>query len=257
MVAKPFPVFAPDKASRTLNAPAPLSVGLVLLSGGLDSVAALHWTLSQQHDVVATISFAYGQPYPELVAAGVIAKRRAAASYTCVIGHAVRGEVPLPMPAPGLKSPGVSNANLPGRNGVLLAIAAAHAGRSWPGAHVRLVMGANLDDAAGFPDCHPEFFETQRRALSYGLTGVCNIAWIDTPWIKMRKVDILRWCVDAGDAAMTDIRTSMSCYAGTRCGTCDPCRLRRSAFDALGLVDFIEDIPSCGGDPAREAALRR
>lgn len=220
---------------------------LVLLSGGLDSVAALHHERSVSERVVEAVSFDYGQPNrdAEMSAAQRIAERRGVRWHGIQIGEAVRGLKALVPPPRGVDN-GVSRANLPGRNAIMLSIAAALGARLF-GGEVRLVVGANADDAETFPDCRAAFFDAAEEALGKALAGVAFLH-IAAPWVGMRKRDIVGWCRAHGEDAVTDIRDSMSCYRGTRCGDCDPCAFRAEAFAANGLVDGAWVPRMVGGD---------
>ncbi|TFG81118.1 MAG: 7-cyano-7-deazaguanine synthase, partial [Chromatiales bacterium] len=60
---------------------------------------------------------------------------------------------------------------------------------------------------------------------------------IHAPLVKLSKADIIRTGVELGvDYAMT-----ISCYqpdiAGSACGLCDSCRLRRAGFETAGVPD--------------------
>lgn len=229
---------------------------LVLLSG-LDSAAAMHWARTE-FDSVEAISFWYGQPQgpAEMAASQTIASRRGVPWSGIHIGESVRGLQPIVPPEPGFAG-GVSRANLPARNLILLTVAAAHAARRWPGARIAIVIGANINDARGFPDCRAVFLEAASTALSLALAGVADVA-VRAPWVELgyRKADILAWAAKTPDA-LEDVRLAVSCYRGTRCGTCDACTLRASAFAECGLSDGIDSIRFTGGDPAREIAYQR
>lgn len=219
---------------------------LVLLAG-MDSTAALHDSIEQGHETGA-IGFRYGQPHAdqELHAAALIAARLGVPFDVALfveLGHL--------NPAAGLVKPGISRAFLPGRNLLFLTRAAMHAAAAWPGQRVDLVIGANRDDAAGFPDCRKDFFDTAARTLSEAFAGAVEL-WIRTPWIDFTKSQIVAWAKDR-PLALRDLRDSVSCYRGTRCGTCDPCTLRAAAFAANGIEDGNPVYLSTGGDPAREA----
>jgi 7-cyano-7-deazaguanine synthase len=222
-------------------------VKTVLLSGGFGSAAALNWAL--EHGPARAIGFAYGQPHrdAELTAAGLIAARRSV-PFDVLLLPDLR---PL-NPAAGRDERGVSRAFVPGRNALFLARAAAAA--AVPGEKLTLVMGANADDAAGFPDCRPTFFREMTCALRAALDGVCEVA-IETPWIDCSKAQILRWALSR-PAALADVRDSVSCYRGTRCGECDACSLRARAFAEVGPEDGVSLTKMHGGDPGRDAALR-
>jgi 7-cyano-7-deazaguanine synthase len=233
------------------DAAPPVIRAMVLLSGGLDSVAALHWA-SEVYDEVRAISFEYGQANrdAEYSAAQRVAGRRGVPWYGCHLGHAVRGDVSLKPATPGLVEPGISRANLPFRNAILLATAAAHADRTWPGQRVHLVIGATLDDARGFPDCRQDFTDPMGLALANAMPAMQMR--VIAPWQHFAKGCVLWWCTARPDA-LADVRDSVSCYAGTRCGTCDPCTLRAAAFAACGIADSDPaPLRMTGGDPSRE-----
>lgn len=214
------------------------SVGLVVLSGGMDSVALLHWALPKFKSVHA-LCFDYGQPHrdAELTAARIICERRGVDSTTLHIGEAVRGLMSLGVPEPGFKrgQPRVSTANLPARNAIFGSCAAAFAGRTYPGDRVSVLLGCNLDDVRGFPDCRPDFITALSRALSEANAGVCNVR-VEAPWLPVSKHAIVMWAKHDPEI-MRDVRDSISCYAGTRCGVCSACILRAAAFEACGEED--------------------
>jgi 7-cyano-7-deazaguanine synthase len=220
----------------------------VLFSGGLDSTAALHW--AQARGPARAVGFDYGQPHrnAELTTAGVIAARRGVPFDVLVLP-----EIGRLNPSAGRDSRGLSLAFLPGRNALFLARAAM--AYATPGEDLTLVFGANRDDAAGFPDCRPEFFNAAEVMLRAALRGLCEVK-IETPWVYMTKASVLKWCTTRPDA-LADARESVSCYRGTRCGKCDACRLRRAAFVKGRIADGTAGAPKMhGGDPGRDARLK-
>lgn len=228
---------------------------LVLLSGGLDSVAALHEATEESAPGdVRAVGFRYRSDTPhvgnELHAAGVIAKRLGIPYDVLLLvelGHID--------PTAGLAKPGISRAFLPGRNLLFLTRAAMHAAAVWPGERVDLVIGANRDDATGFPDCRRDFFDTAARTLSAAFAGAVDLR-IRTPWLEMTKAEIVAWAKDR-PLALRNLHASVSCYRGTRCGACDPCALRAAAFAANGIEDCAPVYTATGGDTAREARFTR
>jgi 7-cyano-7-deazaguanine synthase len=213
---------------------------VVLLSGGLDSSTALAWARAQGFDCYA-LTVAYGQRHlSELDAATRIARALVAREHRQMqvdlagIGGSALTDWSIPLPdQPGT---GIPVSYVPARNTLLLALALAWAevleARD-------LVVGVNMVDYSGYPDCRPEFirsFETLAAlATKAGVEGARFK--VHAPLISMSKAEIIRTGVGLGvDYAMT-----VSCYqadaAGRACGRCDSCRLRREGFEAAGIAD--------------------
>jgi 7-cyano-7-deazaguanine synthase len=137
---------------------------------------------------------------------------------------------------------GIPATYVPARNTVFLAIAAAFA--ETIGAR-DLVVGANVLDYSGYPDCRPRFLKAFERLLAAGTkSGVEGARWrIHAPLLRMTKAQIVRTAVCAG----LDLSITHSCYdpdrRGRACGTCDSCVIRRRGFEKAG----IEDPTSYGG----------
>lgn len=238
-----------------LNGYAPPPRTAAVLLSGLDSAAALHWSLDRFPHVVA-IGFDYGQAVAELSASQVIAERRGVPWIReSIIGLGARSN------EAGRESSGVSRAFVPARNGLFAWRAANILARLFPGGRVSIVLGCNADDAAGFPDCRANFIQNLSYNIGEGLAGSVDVdvraPWIDffKPAESMRKSTIVRWSADRSTPdALEDLRYSVSCYRGTRCGTCDACTIRARAFSEAGIEDGSEAAPApCGGDPARSA----
>lgn len=207
-------------------------IGVVVLLSGLDSAAALHHTLKTYRNVRA-VSFDYGQPHArqEIAAAETIASRNDVPWELCAMP--IRG-TPLRAAQPG-DSNGISRANIPARNLLLLAAAAGIAVQHWPAGLALLVVGCTKDDARSFPDCREPFVTAAGKALNLALDGIMRVAVV-APWQFMSKAEVVAWCAANGNA-LRDIRESVSCYAGTRCGVCDACTLRARAFAQTGVAD--------------------
>ena len=113
---------------------------------------------------------------------------------------------------------------VPGRNLILLSLANALADSL--GISV-LVIGANLEDWAGFPDCRPEFFDAFEKVS--GKTVI-------HPLTQMRKQDVAWTARKLG----VPIEKTVSCYyakSREHCGRCDACMIRREAFELAGVED--------------------
>jgi 7-cyano-7-deazaguanine synthase len=207
---------------------------MVLLSGGLDSSMVLVQALRDGCEVVALTVF-YGQPAKEQEesAAGAVAARFGVERirvYTC-------DTLPRPtqLGTASAEDRGIiSSAFVPGRNAVMLTIAAAHAAVRWPdGGPFELWIGACHDDIGGFPDCRQPFLAAASTMLTRALDREVSIV---APMLAHTKASMLLAC--RYDATLLEVaRMSFSCYRGTRCGECKPCVLRAEAFRKVGLED--------------------
>lgn len=227
---------------------------VVLLSGGFDSTAALWWAKKRlaPGEFLRAIGFRYGQAHAdaELTTAAAIASEMGI-PYDVVQVIGLRRMDPTA----GVDEHGVSRAYVPGRNGIMLDYAAMHC--HVPGETLRLVVGANFDDCAAFPDCRSEFFERRVVSLRHGYAGICDVE-ILTPWSALTKAQIFNWVrmQENADEIVAHLRRSVSCYRGTRCGECDACTLRAHTFASAGVEDGTNIVKMHGGDPHRDAAFK-
>ena len=209
---------------------------VVLLSGGMDSVAAFYEAMSQ-HKVVAAISFDYGAKHNH--------KELPFASYHCrkfniehrVIALSFVGEL---FKSDLLKSGGaipdghyeeqtMKSTVVPFRNGIMLAIAAGFAESKDASG---LVIAAHAGDHAIYPDCREDFMKSMAGAIQLGTYAGIKLL---RPFISMTKAEI----AGRGQALGVDFSHSWSCYKGgtLHCGTCGTCVERREAFIVAGVTD--------------------
>ena len=131
---------------------------------------------------------------------------------------------------------GIPVTYVPARNTIFMAYALAIAEIS--GAR-EIVIGVNVLDSSGYPDCRPEWLaamqEVARRGTRAGAEG--HPVKLVAPLIRMSKVDIIR----AGTTLGVDYGLTHSCYDpaadGAACGACDACHLRRRGFLGAGVPD--------------------
>ena len=228
------------------------SRAVVLLSGGMDSTAALILAKSQ-HDEVRAISFSYGQPHrdAELQRAAAVASAHAVPMSILEIADSLQTKAGLMGQVRQSEIiGGKDTAFIPGRNLALLSLAAAHGSvwfKSWP---FTIVIGANADDAAGFPDCRRDFFS--QAAIALGL-GVGHAVRIDAPFLKHTKAEMIAGMALGGDDVLAWLLSSWSCYAGKRaaCGICTACVARSRAVADTGVTDAQAAPRIFGGDPSR------
>ena len=209
---------------------------VVLLSGGLDSVTALHDALQQQV-VVAALSFDYGAKHH--------ARELPMAAWQCNLLNIPHSVAPLGIVAKEFESDLLSSGGaipdghyeeksmkstvVPFRNGIMLAIAAGFAESQ--GAE-GVVIAAHSGDHAIYPDCRESFMEPMARAIREGTYARIELL---RPFITKDKAGIVRRGAELG----VDFSRTWSCYKGNdlHCGTCGTCIERREAFLLAGVPD--------------------
>lgn len=216
----------------------PLAV--VLVSGGMDSCAALAWAAARYR--VAMLHVNYGQRtegkelacFRRLVAhyrpeASLVAD----ASYLGRIGGSSLTDSRREIPEDD--TPGeVPTTYVPFRNANLLAVAAAWAETL---SASRIVVGAVEPDAPGYPDCRPAFYEAAERLIALGTRPDTHIT-IETPVIAKSKAEVV--CMGCELRAPFDL--TWSCYRNEEqpCGACASCRRRAEAFAEAGAQDPLD-----------------
>ncbi|HEY0966204.1 MAG TPA: 7-cyano-7-deazaguanine synthase QueC [Opitutaceae bacterium] len=209
---------------------------VVLCSGGMDSVTALHWA-QENHTVAGALSFDYG------------AKHNAreipfAAEHATALGvhHQV---IALPfidqlfasdllasggaVPDGHYADENMKRTVVPFRNAIMLSIATGYAeSRGAEG----LVIAAHGGDHAIYPDCREDFMRAMGDAMKLGTYA--HIALM-RPFIWTDKAGIAR----IGKDLDVDYARTWSCYKGgaIHCGTCGTCVERREAFIMAGIAD--------------------
>lgn len=218
-------------------------VAVVLFSGGLDSTVALCWALSKGFDCSA-VFFAYGQRHlRERRSARAIARRLGVRlcdikldfpwfGASSLVGR--RGRLPEHELSAIGRPGGVPSTYVPGRNLVFasagLSLADAIGARA-------VVLGPNVVDYSGYPDCRPAFYRALEKAAAFGTRQGDRGESIRllTPLIKLSKAGIVR----LGLKLKAPLEFTWSCYAGGRrpCGRCDSCLLRAKGFAEAGAPD--------------------
>jgi 7-cyano-7-deazaguanine synthase len=217
---------------------------VVLLSGGLDSATALAVARAQGR-ICHALSFSYGQRHhQELSAARQVARALSAASHHVVTidlrqlgGSALTDDIEVPKGrSPAEIGGGIPITYVPARNTLFVAHALA-AAEVW-GAR-EIVLGVNVLDASGYPDCRPEWAAAMQEVMRLGTRAGVEGRPIQlvTPLIEMSKAEIIR----TGTRLGVDYALTHSCYDpaqdGAACGACDACLLRRRGFQEAGLPD--------------------
>jgi len=213
---------------------------VVLLSGGLDSMVVAGLAREAGYAIHA-LTIDYNQRHRrEIDAARVIAERVGAVRQVVLPldlrqfgGSALTDDIAVPKQGVGEDIPVTY---VPARNLVFLSLTLAWAEAI--GAR-DIFIGVNALDYSGYPDCRPEFIagfqSLAELATKAGAQG--SPFTIHAPLQFLGKAQIAAETVRLGlDAAM-----SWSCYdptpAGSACGLCDSCRLRKQGFADAGVID--------------------
>ena len=209
---------------------------LVLLSGGMDSVTALHWA-AREHEVIGAVSFDYGSKHnaKEIPMAAWHAAQLGVPHETITLDFVNRlftsdllqsgGDIPDGHYA----DENMKRTVVPFRNGIMLSIACGLAESR--GAEA-LVIAAHGGDHAIYPDCREPFMQAMADAMQHGTYAGIKLL---RPFIECDKTEIVR----RGAALGVDFAHTWSCYKGSEihCGQCGTCVERREAFIHAGVPD--------------------
>jgi 7-cyano-7-deazaguanine synthase len=209
---------------------------VVLCSGGMDSVTALHWARSA-HEVVAAVSFDYGAKHNhrEIPFAAEHARIIGTRHEIITLDFVNRlfasnllqsgGEIP----EGHYEAENMKQTVVPFRNAIMLSIACGFA--ESVGAE-GLVIAAHGGDHAIYPDCREEFMRAMADAMRLGTYAGVKLL---RPFIAMNKARIAAEGVRLG----VDFARTWSCYKGgaMHCGRCGTCVERREAFAQAGIPD--------------------
>jgi 7-cyano-7-deazaguanine synthase len=209
---------------------------VVLCSGGMDSVVALHWA-AREHTVSLVASFDYGAKHNHR-------EVPFAAEHAAKLG--VRHEVVTlefinrlfasdllksggDIPEGHYEAANMKQTVVPFRNGIMLSIAGGLA--ESVGAE-GLVIAAHGGDHAIYPDCREDFMRAMGEALALGTYAGVRLL---RPFIAMSKAQI----ATSGARLGVDFSRTWSCYKGgaVHCGKCGTCVERREAFANAGVPD--------------------
>ena len=209
---------------------------VVLVSGGMDSVAALYHA-AREHEVVGAVSFDYGSKHNhrEIPFARHHAGLLGVPHQVITLGFVNElfasdllksgGEVP----DGHYEESNMKATVVPFRNGIMLSIAAGFAeSREAEG----LVIAAHSGDHAIYPDCREEFMAPMAEAIRQGTYVGIQVL---RPFIAIRKEDIAA----RGHELGVDFSQTWSCYKGgeIHCGKCGTCVERREAFQLPMIHD--------------------
>ena len=209
---------------------------VILLSGGMDSLTALHWA-RREHEVVGAVSFDYGAKHNH--------REIPLAAWQCADSGVKHDIIDLDFvnqlfASDLLKSGGevpeghyadenMKRTVVPFRNGIMLSIACGLAESREAEA---LVIAAHAGDHTIYPDCRESFMQGMAAAMREGTYARIELL---RPFIHLDKAGIVKLGASMG----VDYGRTWSCYKGgdLHCGKCGTCVERIEAFVLAGLPD--------------------
>ena len=208
--------------------------GLIVLSGGIDSVTLLY---EYQDSLALAVSFDYGSKHNarELPYARLHCERLGIEHLTIplsFIGQYFRSallEGGGAIPKGSYDEENMAATVVPFRNGIMLSIAA---GLAESRGLTKVYLANHFGDHAIYPDCRASFIRPMHEAI---LQGTSNAVEVTAPYTDISKGDIARH----GKLLGINYAETWSCYEGgdLQCGSCATCIERREAMQEAGIED--------------------
>ena len=208
--------------------------GLIVLSGGMDSVTLLY---EYQDSLALAVSFDYGSKHNarELPYARLHCERLGIEHLTIplsFIGQYFRSallEGGGAIPKGSYDEENMAATVVPFRNGIMLSIAA---GLAESRGLTKVYLANHFGDHAIYPDCRASFIRPMHEAI---LQGTSNAVEVTAPYTDISKGDIARH----GKLLGINYAETWSCYEGgdLQCGSCATGIERREAMQEAGIED--------------------
>lgn len=208
--------------------------GIIVLSGGMDSVTMLHEFASE---IKVAVSFDYGSKHnaKEIPFAALHCQRLGIQHIVIPLDFMTRyfkssllmgGE---DIPEGNYDDENMKSTVVPFRNGIMLSVAA---GLAESHGLKRLFIANHFGDHAIYPDCRAGFIKAMSEAVS---EGTYEHIRIEAPYTGISKTDIAKRGAKLG----INYAETWSCYKGgeKHCGKCGTCMERKEAFREAGLTD--------------------
>lgn len=222
------------KRLMTQSTPHNSRQGLIVLSGGMDSVTLLY---EYRTHIALAVSYDYGAKHNarEIPQARLHCERLGIPHITiplAFMGEYFRSDLLLSggdIPLGEYDEANIRSTVVPFRNGIMLSIAA---GLAESHDLDEVYIANHFGDHALYPDCRSSFIEPMLEAIEQGTT---NSVKLRAPYTDLSKGDIAR----IGARLGIDYSTTWSCYQGgeVQCGQCTTCRERQDAMREAGIID--------------------
>lgn len=215
-------------------------LAVVAVSGGMDSCVTA--AVANQSYNLAFVHINYGQrtqqrelkSFNDIAGFYNVDKRLVIdLSHFSKIGGSSLTDKSIEIPKADLANKEVPTSYVPFRNANILSACV-----SW--AEVlsaeAIFIGAVYEDASGYPDCRPQFYEAFEKMVDLGTKPETKIK-IVTPIINFSKADIVK----KGIELKAPLNLTWSCYQSEdeACGVCDSCAFRLRGFQQAGVEDPI------------------
>jgi 7-cyano-7-deazaguanine synthase len=210
---------------------------IVVLSGGPDSTVVAYWAKNQGYEVYG-LTFNYGQiSITEVEHASTITEKleipikiidlsslkKVFTGVTSLVDNNIQMTSTFSQPI-----------IVPFRNAIFLSIAVAYAISI---DSKKIFYGAQGSDAAFYPDCRKEFYESFEQTARLGTNEELEI---EAPFSNIPKSEIIKLGTKLG----VPFHLTWSCYLNMQkhCGKCESCINRKNAFKQSGITDPTEYI---------------
>lgn len=225
-----------------------MNKSIILLSGGLDSVVSLA-VAKNEYNIDLALTFDYGQKSLETE---VKASKDICNFYN--IKHKIikldwlkeitqtalvsDKEIPLTqkddLNSEEFTQNSMKSVWVPNRNGAFLNIAAAFAD-SYNYTHI--IIGANKEEGATFPDNTQEFIDRLNECFKYSTQTKPQVI---APLINFNKGDIVKKALEVS-APLNLVRSCYS-YKNKHCGVCESCVRLKRALEENNCKEVIEAL---------------
>ena len=212
---------------------------IVLFSGGQDSTTCLYWAKKHFDEVFALNIYYKQRHWNEIKSAGDIAKLANVKLLTHNIDlfEQIDNSNLLSIN----KSNSINNKHynnnslpssfVPGRNIIFMTICAMYAYKL----EIKdIVIGVNVVDFSGYPDCRPDTIKTMQQTIENGISKIN----IHTPLIDLNKIQIVKLAQKL-NGCMKALSYSHTCYNNKipPCGICPACVIRAKGFKEANIED--------------------
>lgn len=215
-------------------------IAVVAVSGGMDSCVTA--AIANQTHNIAMVHINYGQrtqrrelkAFTEIANFYNVEKRLIIdLSHFSKIGGSSLTDENMEVTKADLSSKEIPSSYVPFRNANILSSCVSWAEVLKASA---VYIGAVYEDASGYPDCRPEFYEAFEKMVDVGTKPETKIN-IVTPIINLSKAEIVKKGKELG----APLHLTWSCYQSEdeACGVCDSCAFRLRGFQQAGFDDPI------------------